>query len=244
MPHLLSVEDGNSVSQFPLNRGSSRLGSGAECEVHVEHGEVQAVALLLNLRDDAMTVGNNNPYSVYVGDRELPAGQTTAWPSGVPLRMTRSITVTFLANGAKTAAAAAKDAGPVEAKPESSAKKKLVQICVILFCVLVGITQMNKAPEVEEEPGISFEELRGRIDNTLDQFKKDPAKSYEWQTVRRLLQEAEYLSFRPSEFSPELKIAAYQRVLDHPLIQNPKPETLESSIYQYATIRKAKLSGE
>ena len=245
MSHMLTIDDGVGVRKLPLKRGDSRLGSSPECELQIDHNEVQPVALMLNLRDDSLSVANYNPHSVYVGDSELPAGQSMSWPANVPLRMTRSITITFQANGAAAAGTAGAKAAEVEDKPASSSKKKLIQVGVILFCALVALTQMNnEPPAAAETAGLTFDGLNERIATTLESVRSDSAKLYDWKTVRRLLQEAEFLSFRPSEINTEQKIASYQRVLDHDLIRGSKakdPESLEAAISQYATMRKEQL---
>ncbi|MEX2170653.1 MAG: hypothetical protein WD851_15160 [Pirellulales bacterium] len=245
MANYLQVQDEKGTRQLPLQQGVSRLGSSSDCELRLEHDEVQPLALTLDFRGDALLVHNRNPYAVFIGDEELQPSQMTAWPVGAPLRMTRSITLTISGNGAATVAKQAEDEDAPEKSPPSS-QRQMIQLGVILLCLGVGYQQMGAeaTPSVEREI-VKFETLLDAVRTHIEaEEDKSKVRASQWRDVMRLMQEAYFLETRPGQRDTAQAIDAYQRVLETDLIRNAKLQNdnqLESRVFRFATAKKVLL---
>jgi hypothetical protein len=243
MSSYLLIEDETGTSRLPLPQGVSRLGSANDCELQLNHEEVQPLALTLDFRGETLLVHNRNPFAVFVGDEELQPSQMAAWPVGAPLRMTRSITLTLSGNGAVSSAKDADEFAPME-RPPTTYKRQMVQLGVIALCLAVGYQQLMVEPAAAvDEPQESFDELRKEITAKID-TQTDVAEADPWKKALRSLQEAYFLEHRPGRREPQLAIEAYQRVLDTDVVgeQNGDPTDLATRISKFANNRVVRLA--
>lgn len=246
MSNHLIIEDETGVRQLPLLPGITRLGSGTDCELRLEHEEVQPLALTLDFRGETLLVHNRNPFAVFLGDEELQPSQMAAWHESTPLRMTRSITLTLSGNGA-TVPKPLDDEEPTE-KKASSSQRQLIHLVVIGLCLAVGYWELNRetnptaAAEVDE-----FDDVLNPVIAKIGETRSGGmiARSAQWREVMRLLQEAYFLETRPGQPDTTAAIEAYQRVLETDLIRDAKPQDdkqLEARVFRFATAKKVLLN--
>lgn len=252
MSHYLLVETDHGAYKMALDHGVARLGSHSDCQLRLEHPEVEPRALTLDLRGQTLLVRSHNPYAVYLGDLGLEPGRAVAWPVGEPLRLTRSVTLTYRTQHKDAAAGA--EAPPTDAataaQQRPAPKKNVVQIAVIGVCVLIGLQQLTGAAAPTDAAArygceVSFEGLIERINLQIAVAPKDPMdrNAFAWRTARGCLQEARYYERRVADRTPDVVAEAYERLLECEALAcaTPEGEDLPSLIHRFAAARRESL---
>lgn len=252
MSHYLLVETDLGAHKMPLDRGVARLGSGSDCQLQLEHPEVEPRALTLDLRGQTLLLRSHNPYAVYLGDLSLEPGRAVAWPLGEPLRLTRSVTLTYRTQEQEAAVRAGAPATEtvISAQQAPAPKKNVVQIAVIGVCILIGLQQLTGAAAPSDAARgygceVGFEGLIERIDQQIaasPQESPDP-NPFAWRTARGCLQEARYYERRVADRTPDVVAEAYERLLECEALAGASPdgEDLPSLIHRFAAARRASL---
>ncbi len=249
MTDLLIVDDGAASRELPLRHEMLRLGSDPRCELRIDHSEVEPQALTLDFRGTTLLVQNNNPYDIYLDGMAIQSGSWNPWAPRIPLRMTRSITLTY-ASDREPADHDGQVASELEpASSDDQSKRQLIQLSVIGVCVLLGIFVLSRPDAPVADNSESFPQMQKAIEGTIEARKAQhlSADVAALSEVQRLLQEAQWTEMRWGERSPAMPIQAYQRILNLENIRTAQStdsdgiKALYWRVHQYASQRKASL---
>jgi hypothetical protein len=232
--------------EFSLTTGSQRIGSGRQCEICIPHPEVPAHAVTVDCRNNLLLLENQSPYALYLGDEIVESRGRCAWRIGVPLLLTRSVSLKVLGSGAPEpehseipgAANPATENRRAEAETngtgskQSTTTRNVVQIGVIVLCLLSGLFMLRDAPSSDAKPTDSMDDLTKAI------VSKRSVTSDERELLQRL-QTAWITEQRAQQDERKKVIAAYQQVLDHRLVRNAPTdrETIPGRVKVFVTQR-------
>jgi hypothetical protein len=141
-------------AETPLKRQPTFVGRDADCQVRIDHPEIQERVAALDYRGGAWFVQNLCGYVVYVGPRAVPPQSSGEWRANEELRLSQSVSLTLIVDAGPAGVAAAPVAAAEKPAPADAAaqrRKKLIQIGVILICTLlvaVLLTAPQKQPPV------------------------------------------------------------------------------------------------
>jgi len=227
--YTLSVlNGGNNPLQFELTDGRYRIGSRKDCEIVIDHPEVEVnggVVGLIEIRGGAIFLRNANKFAIYVGEFELPAGEQTEWQPGLTVLLTTSISMEIYNSQSRN----------VESQAESLAKRKrtTTQAAVIGVCLLLGVFLLT----TESPNSTESRELKFKFHDLFEKLEKESTTEY--QKIRNYLTDARISDIRWGQDNPTRDIAAYQLLLDEPKIRkaDPMEESIDGKIKLYALTR-------
>jgi hypothetical protein len=211
--YTLSVlKSDNDPLQFELVDGRYRLGSRVDCEIKIDHPEVEVnggVVGLVEVRGEAIFLRNANKFAIYVGEYELPAGEQTEWQPGLTVLLTTSISLEIYNNLARS----------VESEAEALAKRKRVvtQLIMIGACVVLGVfVLLTDSPDATETRALNF-----TFHDLVLELAKTPSNDY--QKISTYLTAARVADNRWGRDDANRAIEAYQLLLDEPKIRKADP---------------------
>jgi hypothetical protein len=222
---------GSSSLEFDLPDGRYRVGSRSECEIHIDNSEVTGVAAQVEVRGEAVFIRNLNPFPIYVGDHELSSSQQAEWPQGNTVLLTQSVSLELFDVAGKSEQATAEQ--------QAKRSRSTVQIAVTALCLGLGLFLLLS----DKTPTDSTKALRYTFTDLVEELKADKTRKYD--TVRNYLIDARVSDVRWGNENPRRAIAAYQLLLDEPLVRNSiaSDETPQGRIRQFALARVDDLSG-
>ena len=239
MSQLISVtmSDGGSF-EFDLGNGKHRVGRSADCEVRIDHAEIDNLAAQIEVRGATVFIQNRNPYAIYVGAFELAPNQQAEWPIGQTVALTLSVSLHLVDR-----------TQPVtKASEEFSAKKRrsTFQIAVVIACVVVAyfmLTNDSKKVDAGAKLDYDFTSLVRDIEALPPPTKPEEARQR--RTMLNYMLDARVPDVRWGQEDPRRAIQAYELLLDVPAIKKASDEeSLEGRIKKFALARLSTLSGQ
>jgi hypothetical protein len=227
---------GRSSHRMSLNGNSGMIGSSKSCQFPIDHREVSAQALLLDVRGGNFWIQNLNPYSIYVGMDEVTPNAWSPWSAAETIQLTQSVSLTLIDENAGVAGA------KLDSKEASDSASgfdmgKLLQLVVIGICFLgAGFLLFGPKSDVAGviDKEFDFNEVVSKLHNS--------SNDVEYETVRRYLQQAWTADRRWRKSKPEYVMKYYELLVNHRLVrENPKREEIMNEISDYAKRRLSDL---
>lgn len=232
MSYFIDVHiPGSATQRIPLSGSSGTLGSSKSCQISIDHHEVAAQALVLDVRGGDFWIQNLNPYSIYVGIDEVTPKAWSPWTLNQTIQLTQAVSLTL---GNQQLAATATEKAKAEAEEAKAWDAgKLFQLLVIGVCFL-GAGFLLFGPKSDVAGVIDKEFNFNEVVNTLRSHSND----VEYDTVRRYLQQAWMADRRWRTSRPESVMRYYEILLNHHLVrENPKGDSTIDEIADYAKRR-------
>lgn len=232
MSYFIDVHiPGSATQRIPLSGSSGTLGSAKSCQISIDHHEVAAQALVLDVRGGDFWIQNLNPYSIYVGIDEVTPKAWSPWTLNQTIQLTQAVSLTL---GNQQLAATATEKAKAEAEEAKAWDAgKLFQLLVIGVCFL-GAGFLLFGPKSDVAGVIDKEFNFNEVVNTLRSHSND----VEYDTVRRYLQQAWMADRRWRTSRPESVMRYYEILLNHHLVrENPKGDSTIDEIADYAKRR-------
>ena len=227
---------GNSPRRVPLQGNSGTIGSAKSCQIPIEHHEVSAQALLIDVRGGDFWVQNLNPYSIYVGLDEVTPNAWSPWTNGETIQLTQSVSLTMI-NEQLNASGSKSDSGGVSSESKGMDVGKLFQVLLIGVC-FVGAGFILFAPK-KDVAGVIDKEFEF---NEVVEKLELKSINVEYETVRRYLQQAFMADRRWSESRPETVMKFYELLVNHRLVrENPNDDATLDEVASYAKRRLSTL---
>ncbi len=219
-----------SPTTYQLSDGRYRIGSNPECEIQIDSDEVAKVAAHVEVRGEAIFVRNLNPFPIFVGQQELSSQQQGEWPTGQTVLLTQSVSLD-LTNP--------KEVGEAAAASESAKRSRsTMQLAVVILCIVAAYFLLSS----DSTPVDSTQALNYSFTDLVEQIQQDKLKNFG--KVLNYMIDARVADVRWGNESPTRAVAAYQLLLDQPLIRDADAETptTEGRIRQFALTRLDDLS--
>ena len=107
------------------------VGAADNCQVVIDHPEVAAQALLIDVRDGSFWIQNLNPFSIYAGVSEVPSHEWSPCAIEEVIQLTKSVSLRIVEGETTNASGASvtKDAQPLDVS-------KVVQMVIIAVCFI------------------------------------------------------------------------------------------------------------
>lgn len=227
---------GSSPQRMPLNGASGTIGSSKSCQFPIDHREVSAQALLLDVRGGNFWIQNLNPYSIYVGMEEVTPSAWSPWAASETIQLTQSVSLTLI-NEIASAAGAKADSKEVSETSSGFDVGKLLQVLVIGVCFL-GAGFLLFAPK-SDVTGVIDKEFN--FNGVVAQLQ-NKSNDVEYETVRRYLQQAWTADRRWRTSRPDFVMKYYELLVNHRLVrENPKREEIMDDISDYGKRRLSDL---
>ena len=198
----------DTVLNFNLADGPNLLGSSTDCQIQVEHSELEPNALQIDVRKDDIWVQNLNPYSIYLGDREVVSHGWECWSPNETIQLTQSLSIEL---------ESVQPISGIEEKTttESKSNSKMIQIILICVCFvaapLIFILSPSQSTDVVEDKNFQFEETVQLIQNEIEKNPSNP----ELTLLRDCLQRAWMAEKRWGKSDRRQVLQRYQQLADH-----------------------------
>jgi hypothetical protein len=223
---------GTAPHRIPLSGSSGTVGSARSCQIPIEHHEVSAQAMILDIRGGDFWIQNLNTYSIYVGLDEVTPKAWSPWTANQTIQLTQSVSLTLGNEKLAATSASDKTKGEVEESKSWNAGK-LFQLLLICACFL-GAGFLLFGPKSDVAGVIDKEFDFNQIVETLQSQSND----IEYDTVRRYLQQAWMADRRWRTSRPETVMRYYEMLVNHHLVrENPKGDPTLDEIADYAKRR-------
>jgi hypothetical protein len=237
MSHFIDVHiPGNPAHRISLNGSSGTIGSARSCQFPIEHREVSAQALLLDVRGGDFWIQNLNPYSIYVGLEEVTSKSWSPWAANDTIRLTQSVSLTLIDDQLVPTGAGNRSKGEAE-ESTSWDLGKIFQVVIIAVCFLgAGVLLFGPKSDVAGVIDKEFE-----FNQVIEKLAME-SQNVEYETVRRYLQQAWMADRRYRATRPETVIRYYEMLVNHRLVrENPKRDPTLYEINDYAKRRLSNL---
>jgi hypothetical protein len=227
---------GSSPRRISLNGKSGTFGSANACDFLIEHHEVSAQALLLDVRGGDFWIQNLNPYSIYVGIEEVTPSSWSPWSPSETIQLTQSVSLNLFNERLATTAGKEGSKGLAD-ESKSMDVSKLFQILLIGACFLgAGFLLFGPKSDVA---GVIDKEFKF---NEIVEKLQNESGDIEYDTVKRYLQQAWMADRRWRITRPEAVMQFYELLVNHRLVrQNPKGDPTLEEISDYAKRRLSDL---
>ncbi|QDV66469.1 hypothetical protein Poly24_01550 [Rosistilla carotiformis] len=204
--------DGNPVATHEIVRGKYSLGSSSNGPIVVNHGEVAAVAAVIEVTGDVVFLENRNDFPIFVGAEQVAPRGVAEWRTGSLVQLTRSVTLGLEAVGANVASVSTSE---VAAK---KSQNSTMQIGVIILCAVLGYYMLANESKSNNAGSGTGDGNVVQFDDVIKGFElaggSDFEKlTYEERTLLGYLTEARSLEQRLGKAGKEQTLAAYELVL-------------------------------
>ena len=232
--------EGHPDAEVPLPPGLLQVGRNSACQIVIDHPEVFDQVATLECRGGVYFVQNLCPYDIFVGRQSCPPRTWGPWQTGETLRLSKSVSLELVADGAAPGAIA-KPGGTTsgaEGSPaqDSEGRRKMIQLGVTLGCLaLGGLLLTNGGSTSTPAVQVTFEELLAELNQTQPRNE----------ILRDLLQSAWTIDLRVRKHGDRNDaIRAYHLLLDQKSVREAPVDTMSlyGRIKVFANHRIAALS--
>ncbi len=226
---FVNLPDSSPIS-YELSDGRYRIGSNPECEILIESDEVAKVAAQVEVRGEAIFLRNLSPFPIFVGQHELSTNQQGEWPTGQTVLLTQSVSLDLTNPKVLGEAAAASES--------AKRSRSTMQLAIVILCIVAAYFLLSS----DSTPVDSTQALDYSFTDLVEQLEHDKSKNFG--KVLNSMIDARVADVRWGSENPARAVAAYQLLLDQPLIReaNAETPTTEGRIRQFALTRLDDLS--